>query len=99
MTEPAEPRVPILVPPLAIGKTPVTLVVRSIVVFAIMPLVTLSAPMVVALPEEVTSPVRLALVVTVEALPVTLPVKLPANPVAVSIPVEGLKDNFVEDVF
>ena len=71
--------------------------------------------MAVALPTEVTSPVRLALVTTVVALPtlVTIPVKLalvaevipvrpvplPANPVAVKIPVEGTKLIFVEDTF
>ena len=39
------------------------------------------------LPELVTSPERLALVVTVSALPVTFPVNAPAKPVAVNIPV------------
>ena len=34
-----------------------------------------------------------------EAVPVTLPVNGPENPVAVSKPVDGLKDNFVSDVF
>ena len=71
--------------------------------------------MVVAFPDEIISPVKLALVTTVVALPtlVTIPVKLalvaevipvrpvplPANPVAVKIPVEGTKLIFVEDTF
>ena len=50
----------------------------------------------VELPEEVTAPVRLALVeevIFVRAEP------LPAKPVAVNIPVEGTKLIFVEDTF
>lgn len=66
-------------------------------------LVTTFPAMVAALPMLVTSPVRLAFVVTVAALPltfpVTLPVRLPVNPVAVSIPVDGTKDSFVEESF
>ena len=50
----------------------------------------------VALPVEVTAPVKLALVV--EVIPVR-PAPLPANPVAVKIPVEGTKLIFVEDTF
>ena len=60
----------------------------------------------VAFPADVIGPVRLAFVVTVEALPeqlpdepeqlpVTFPVKGPAKPVAVKSPVEGLKYNLV----
>jgi hypothetical protein len=71
--------------------------------------VTFLAPMVVALPELVTSPVRLAFVVTVAAFPVqdpeepvafpvTLPVKAPTKEVAVSAPVLGLKDSFVDEI-
>ena len=54
------------VPPFAIGREPVTLLVRSIDP-ASMLLVTFSAPIIVALPILVTSPIKLALVVTVEA--------------------------------
>lgn len=42
-----EPRVELLVPPLAMGKMPVTLVVRSMVELAIIALVTLRLPMAV----------------------------------------------------
>ncbi|MFC1630109.1 hypothetical protein ACFL06_01075 [Patescibacteria group bacterium] len=48
------------------------------------------AAMLVAFPVEVTSPVRLALVVTVSALPVRFPVKAPTNVVAVTVPVDGV---------
>ena len=50
-------------------------------------------PNTAAFPVDVICPVKLAFVVTVSALPVTLPVKLPAKPVAVSIPVLPTKLN------
>ena len=56
------------VPPLTIGNVPVTLLVKSMDP-ASMLLVTFPAPMVVALPVLVISPVKLAFVVTVAAFP------------------------------
>ena len=78
------------VPPLAIGRTPLTLLVKSMEP-ASMAFVTFPAPMVVVLPELVTSPVKFALVVTVAALPVIDPeivelkVCVPVNVCAASV--------------
>jgi hypothetical protein len=66
--------------------------------------------MLVAFPTDVIGPVKLALVVTVAALPVqepelpltlpvTLPVNAPAKPVAVNMPVLGIKLSLVDEVF
>ena len=78
------------VPPFAIGSDPLTLLVKSIEPANIL-LVTFPAPMVVAFPELVTSPVKFALVVTVAALPVIDPaivelkVCVPVNVCAASV--------------
>ena len=78
------------VPPFAIGRDPLTLLVKSIEPASIV-LVTFPAPMVVAFPVLVTSPVKFALVVTVAALPVIEPaigelnVCVPVNVCAASV--------------
>ena len=78
------------VPPFAIGRDPLTLLVKSIEPASIL-LVTFPTPMVVAFPVLVTSPVKFALVVTVAALPVIEPaigelnVCVPVNVCAASV--------------
>ena len=69
------------VPPLATGKVPVTLVVRSIEPASIV-LVTFPVPMVVTSPEVVISPVSEPGVCSVPLLTVTMPVPEGAGPVA-----------------
>lgn len=77
------------VPPFAMGKAPVTFVVRSILP-ASMELVTTPVAMVVAFPTLVTLPVRFALVVTVPAVkPAAVPlIFVPTN--ALGVPSAGV---------
>ena len=70
---------------IAIDGTPVAVVFFSIPVASADKVVPFILTTVVALPEDVTSPVRLALVVTVAALPVKAPVKVGAVTVPVKV--------------